>query len=588
MSEGKESRRSNVPPGADALSIFCARVGIDEAHCQLARVVFESLVDSVTDLVARAAGHSLPSGLDILLARPLQTLSFGHAYESLDSLDTAIKEETRRCLRPLAGCMHLRDYRALETELLEYPLLPPVGSPHTKAIVTLAFFGACLTPTAEFDAYANNLGMSSLARTLLLGVLRFTLTPWPWIGPWDSHETRMDDPVILARLLRGALPDDMLAEVVAGVQACSRSDGDKTNPLLIVARSQFRLEQDFQSASAESSGCGAGRFCPNPFTYAQANPDATVHLCSPALLSRSAGTLRLDKLVEIWKSDTVAQVQQSILDGSFRYCDASHCRVLRMGLLPKRGALDTEQLIAECVSAAEEGPTILALAFEDTRGQDTGNGFSVQRAMRENAMGDIPGSVRRIILGGESEPLEDDYCLHFLRSFEPSSRPGLRITVRTNGLALTPTLWSAFCREAIDSVEVRVDAATPETYALNGSGGFERLTENLEALGRERVAGRLEQLCLSFAVQLNNYREMPRFVDFARGLGANCIRFLELRDPGGWPAGEFRRRAIARPEHPQHLEFVGMLRQACFADADVDLTDLADLLPQGKNREHGK
>jgi hypothetical protein len=458
--------------------------------------------------------------------------------------------------------------------------------------MTLAYLGALVTPTNEFNAYAERLELGALARAMLLGVLNATLTPWPWPGLGESFRKAYGDPVTLAKLMRGTLPDEKLNVVVAGIHACSRSDGDKNDPLLAVARAQFHEDHSMHFPNPDATErvgvAGADFFCPNPFTYAQTNPGAKINVCSPCLLPQSIGTLHLDGIGAIWKSDVAKQIRASILDGSFRYCDASQCRALRLGTLPKRGTTATDTLMAECLAAAAEGPTTVALVFGDRGGGEPGDMFSARQSMMENAMAEIPGSVRRVIFGGTAEPLENDYFLTFLREFDPGSRPSLRITLRTNGLALTPALWESLCHASIDTVEVRCDAATPATFALNGSGDFTLLSDNLRALGHECAAGRLEQLCLAFTVQVNNFREMPDFIAFARNSGATCIRFQELQDPGTWAPGEFRRRAVSRPEHPQHLELVSMLRQECFAAPDIDLTDLSDLMHSdnlGENRK---
>ena len=75
-------------------------------------------------------------------------------------------------------------------------------------------------------------------------------------------------------------------------------------------------------------------------------------------------------------------------------------------------------------------------------------------------------------------------------------KSGLRIHLHTNALLWTPKMWRQVpdeVKRAINSAEISIDAARPETYSVNRRGGdFDRLLENLEFIAGLRAGGELQ------------------------------------------------------------------------------------------------
>jgi len=136
-------------------------------------------------------------------------------------------------------------------------------------------------------------------------------------------------------------------------------------------------------------------------------------------------------------------------------------------------------------------------------------------------------------------------------------------------------------RVLIRSAEISIDAATPETYALNRRGGcFHRLLQNLEFISQLRRSHVLDYIKISMVVQENNFHEMAKCVTLGEGLGADAVLFSQLVDWGTMAAHELVRRQVHFPEHPRHAEFVEQLRDAALRHPIVDLGNLARLVPK--------
>ena len=106
--------------------------------------------------------------------------------------------------------------------------------------------------------------------------------------------------------------------------------------------------------------------------------------------------------------------------------------------------------------------------------------------------------------------------------------------LHTNGLLFDAEHWEEMGpnRSRVTHVGISIDAATPETYALNRGGSWKRLMDNLAFVASLRALNPSLMLGLFFVVQANNFLEMPSFALFGLSHKANWISFSALRNWG--------------------------------------------------------
>ena len=138
-------------------------------------------------------------------------------------------------------------------------------------------------------------------------------------------------------------------------------------------------------------------------------------------------------------------------------------------------------------------------------------------------------------------------------------------------------MWQSICHQAIDWIDVSVDAATPATYALKRGGDFALLMENLQLIRDLRRAEDISLFQIHFVVQSNNYTEMKRFVELGNDLGCDRICFKQLVNWGTFSDQELHKRAIQRPQHPEHPHFLQGLHDPIFHHPTVCMHDLTGL-----------
>lgn len=292
-----------------------------------------------------------------------------------------------------------------------------------------------------------------------------------------------------------------------------------------------------------------------------------VHVCCSGWVPRPVGNILSDDLSEIWNGERVRQVRDSVADNSFTYC-------LECPYLP--GPHGTVQPVDQSLP---EKPTstriaVLTLAYEHTCNlacpscrpaffkSDQAHELQARAISDRIIESGMLGHVERMIVTGSGDPFASPVYASLLRDVPWREYPHLRVGLYTNALLADGPNWTRFGKavDQIDQVTVSVDAATPETYALNRGGNWSHLLENLSALSRMRTAGLLNWLRLVFIVQANNYREMPAFVDLATSYDADCVRFGKLRNWGAYSPGDYARRTVHLPSHPEHLDLLRVLR----------------------------
>ncbi len=357
-------------------------------------------------------------------------------------------------------------------------------------------------------------------------------------------------------------------------------------------------------SSENSSGFSVERrrthFCRTPFEKVEILANGDVYICCPGWLKTPIGNLLSTPLLELWNGETARSIRSSVLDGSFSYCDSTMCphlQALDSGIKPAiyspiENRAQPSSSYAETLAAGlvPKGPREIAVGFDLTCNLSCPScrrepvvyrpgtaAWQQAEKMATDVIGAYP-MIRRLKLAGNGDPFASRIYGRMLSSLDSEKFPNLRVMLHTNGLLFTADRWKELQKgqASIDTVEVSIDAASGETYALNRRGGsFETLVERLEFIGKLRAEKKLQRLLISFIVQANNFHEMREFVELGRRVHADTVIFSRLNDWGTFPHAVLTSRSIHRPDHPRHQELLTVLSDAIFDSPDVFLGNLS-------------
>lgn len=313
-------------------------------------------------------------------------------------------------------------------------------------------------------------------------------------------------------------------------------------------------------------------YCSAPFTRFLVSANGDVYLCYGShWIAGATGNVLTSAPMDIWRGANAARLRDSILDQSFRYCTDCRCPEL-IDTRPPPERIDTDWIghLALCYDP------ICNIACPSCRTSAKMPDETAARIHKVLLESGILKHVKVISSSGCGEPLASAYFWDLItRLPELECRPDLGVILTTNGLLLTPERLGDVLATGVKllGVEISIDAATKETYALNRGGNWERLMDNLLHL-HGRLVG--IPLRLNFVVQENNFQEIPQFAYLAFSFGASSVRFDALNNWGTYDRQEYLRRAIHKKAHPRHEDLKAVLRHSVLSDSRVQLAQLSD------------
>ena len=349
-------------------------------------------------------------------------------------------------------------------------------------------------------------------------------------------------------------------------------------------------------------------FCSQPFNRYEVlgfgDDRGEVYSCCQSWVTKSLGNMSERPVSEVWNSKDAQALRRSILDGSFRYC-LDVCPYLQRVDGPVRRVEDvTDERMLEIISKELTilpfGPSDIICCFDQSCNLScpTCRPHLIMETLHADGIVDIQQRLeaealtdaKLLYITGSGDPFGSPFFRRWLQTMKPAKMPNLeRIWLHTNGLLWTPRIWESIppeTRALIRLATISIDAATPETYAENRRGGdFPTLLERLAFIAELREAGPLDYLEIHMTVQVNNYQEMPAFLELGRHNRCDRVSFHQLLDWGSFSPEEFASRAIQRPDHPEHGAFLDMLADERLDDPIAYLSNLSDLRTKALMRQ---
>ena len=299
---------------------------------------------------------------------------------------------------------------------------------------------------------------------------------------------------------------------------------------------------------------------------------------------------------EAWESEEANLVRESILDGSYKYCDSNVCPFLntlkikghpvkadttdRMNTQPlfrKDSTLPPNlQKAIDDYKKGESIPETVFFSFDRTCNLKCPSCrielFTANSKKIKEVEGNIElikeqygSTLKRIYITGSGDPFVSVGFRNFLRNFKKSDWPKLEnIHLHTNATRWSKKMWDSMkeVQPYIGTCEISIDAGTKDTYENKTriNGNWEELIENLKFIA---TISTIRSINTSFVVQQKNYKEMKIFYNLIREIFDHkaMIFFSKIQDWGVMQEGEFIKQEVHNPNHPEHSEFLKSVRE---------------------------
>lgn len=331
------------------------------------------------------------------------------------------------------------------------------------------------------------------------------------------------------------------------------------------------------------------RYCYHPFNTVTIDSQGECYMCvCQAWLPISVGNiLDFNSLTEIAHSPRAREIQASILDGTYKYCDHNTCHLIKSNNLEGH-ITHRPDTINWIVFAIDEScnltcPSCRTGMIFHNKGED----FDRRMRISDHIVKLIENHHHflRFTLSGDGDPFASHVYRNILENLKLGSNDPVEIEIVTNGI-LVKSHWDRMpgVHNHVMRFKISFDAGTPETYAVTRRGGnWEQLIESCEYIIKWKQKNYSQMdIVANFVVQNHNYRDILKYVELTKQLGFDEISFQKVVDWGRWTdprtgINTFTEHAVWMPDHPNYNELVEIINDPLLADAKIKLTNLSEL-----------
>lgn len=311
--------------------------------------------------------------------------------------------------------------------------------------------------------------------------------------------------------------------------------------------------------------------CTNPFKYTEITVNGQ-HMCCNEWMSIDINTGK--GLLDSWNSDLANQARESMLNGSFKFCNADKCPHLSKVVYKDKpsGSVvkKTKALVQELTN--HKLPNSLKIVFDDACNlacpscrvdfiRNSPKIYNKSKAILEQMDESYGKELKFVSLSGYGDPFYSTALFEWMENFDSSKYPKMEvINIHTNAILWNQYNWEKIknVHPFVKSVEISIDAATPDTYHVVRKGGkWDLLLRNLEYISSIKS---IDFFNFSFVVQSLNYKEIVMFYDLItemfkehKNIG---IHYYKILNWGILPADTYKEYAVWETSHPQYSDLL--------------------------------
>jgi|SRR6056300_110646 len=312
--------------------------------------------------------------------------------------------------------------------------------------------------------------------------------------------------------------------------------------------------------------------CTQPFEFSEIF-DHTMYMCCPQWLPHNLGNP--NNVMDNWYSEKADQIRESIVDGSYRFCNDKVCPKLNglkqgksTGFISKTDFIKNKDKYIDSKLRSvkfnfDQSCNLQCPSCRTEKINYEGEQRDRTELLINNIEEQMGENLERIETSGSGDPFFSRTFRKWLMTFDLSKYPNLKhIHLHTNGTLWNKSNWDRMKKihPFVKSCEISIDAATKDTYENKTriGGKWNDIIENLHYISKLPL---LQQVVLSFVVQYDNYKEMKMFYDMTTGIFNNPrqdvkIFYSRVQNWGTFSSDKFKHVDIGNPEHPEYNNFL--------------------------------
>jgi organic radical activating enzyme len=324
-----------------------------------------------------------------------------------------------------------------------------------------------------------------------------------------------------------------------------------------------------------------GKYCYHPFNTITVDGLGDVYMCiCQAWLPISVGKIwDFNSFEEITASARAREIQDSIHDGSYRYCDHNTCSIIQENELSNR--IDHRPDTINWINFALDSScnlTCPSCRKEFTFISD-GPEFNERIRIVEHMAGMIERHNHwvKFTLSGDGDPFASLIYRQLLSKLNVAGKQ-VEIEIVTNGI-MAEAHWDKMSgiHKNVVRFKISFDAASEQVYNITRKGGnWDKLISGAKYMTKWKQKNYSDMaMTANFVVQQANYKDMVKYVKLCDALGFDEINFQKIVDWGTFD--NFTQQAVWQDTHPEYPEFLKYLHDPSLNNKKVNLTNLYDI-----------
>ena len=328
---------------------------------------------------------------------------------------------------------------------------------------------------------------------------------------------------------------------------------------------------------------GKELLCHMPFTYAEGRRHGTVNICCPQWNPAEIGNVLTDDLCDIWLGEKANIIRNTILDGSYSYCNSETCPNIQNW---QTGGLwdNTESNQTELFQSIRQTPSHVHLVIDHSCNlqcpscrtdkitqlddDNKNSGLLVARKVFNSMFKEPHNEHKTIGMDGSGEIFSSEMYRELFETEQIFTHtdlwPNLRFNLSTNGTMMTEKIQKKYkvFFDHIKKIEISIDAGNEDSYKTVRVGGhWDLLWKNLHYLYNTIKNKPNVEWQWNLIVQTHNFESIPEFLNLANQFSEKRpnLNFSKVLNWGTWTEEEYAGHAIHLPTHPGYKRYLEVL-----------------------------
>jgi len=308
------------------------------------------------------------------------------------------------------------------------------------------------------------------------------------------------------------------------------------------------------------------KICLSPFVSVEISLYGQVSLCGcyhwmPAKI----GNIYEQSLQDMLGSPLAVQIRQSIIDGTYIFCNESTCGVIRNNLLndidnlpdnvawqiehPSRFLMPKEIVLSGDLTCNLSCPScrtkVIKLSDQEQKMQ-----MQYIEILKNNIFSNPTDQDIAITVSTSGELFASDFLLSFLQQISLRNFPNLYLNLQTNGL-LCEKNWHRLgdLQDRVKKITVTIDAAQSDTYQkLRRGGTWDQIMKAMSWLHVKKKQNNMK-LHTRCVVQKENYLQLEDFYKLSKSFAADIVEYARISNWNTMPLEDFTEIDIWSPHH---------------------------------------